>query len=137
MRGLRSTLFLLVVLLGLGGYIYFGGAKKDDADTKKDRLFPSIEAAKIEEMTVKSESGDTTTLKKDNGTWNLLKPLAVPASESDATGITNALADIDVARVLDEAPTDVKGYGLDPAKIDIEFKSSDGKVAGHLLIGDK
>ncbi len=36
MRGLKSTLALLAVLIGLGAYIYFGGAKKP-SDTPASR----------------------------------------------------------------------------------------------------
>ena len=68
MRGLKSTLALLVVLLGLGGYIYFVLAKKPDSTvTKQEKLFPALEASKIDDLKVKSESGDVTSLKKDGG----------------------------------------------------------------------
>ena len=39
MRGLRSTLLLLVALIGLGGYIYYSNSKPPaDTDTEP-RLF--------------------------------------------------------------------------------------------------
>jgi hypothetical protein len=42
-RGLKSTLALLVVLIGLGGYIYFVLAKKTDSTvTKQEKLFPAL-----------------------------------------------------------------------------------------------
>jgi hypothetical protein len=44
---------------------------------------------------------------------------------------------VDIARVLDENPTDLKEYGLDAPRIDVEFKSSDSKSSGHLFIGAK
>src|SRR6266446_9322067 len=138
MRGLRSTLLLLVVLLGLGGYIYFVLAKKPDSTiTKQEKLFPSLEASKIDDLKVKSEAGDVTVLKKEGGAWKIVSPLQVPAADSDATSVANALGDIEVVRVVDENPTDLKPYGLDAPRIDVEYKSAEAKTAGHLLVGAK
>ena len=138
MRGLRSTIVLLVALVGLGAYIYFVTSKKtDDTAVKRDKLFTSLEAATIDELKVKSESGDVTTLKKDGGVWKIVTPMAVPASDSDASGVANALGDIEVVRVLEENPSDLKTYGLDSPRIEVEFKSADGKTAGHLFVGAK
>jgi len=57
MRGLRSTIALLVVLAGLGAYIYFVTSKAEDSSTKQEKLFPSVTSDNIEELTVKSYSG--------------------------------------------------------------------------------
>jgi|KBSSwiStaDraftv2_1062776.scaffolds.fasta_scaffold07436_7 hypothetical protein len=138
MRGLKSTLALLVVLVGLGAYIFFVLAKKPDTTaTKQEKLFPALEASKIDDVKVKSESGDVTTLKKENGTWKIVSPIQVNAADSDATSLANALGDIEIVRVVEDNATDLKPYGLDSPRIDVEYKSSEAKTAGHLLIGAK
>ena len=138
MRGLKSTLALLVVLIGLGGYIYFVLAKKPDSTiTKQEKLFPNLEASKIDDLKVKSESGEVTSLKKEGGTWKVVSPIQVTAADSDATSLANALGDIEIVRVVDENPTDLKPFGLDAPRIDVEYKSSEAKTAGHLLVGAK
>jgi hypothetical protein len=138
MRGLKSTLALLVVLIGLGAYIYFVLAKKPDSTiTKQDKLFPGLEASKIDDLKVKSESGDVTALKKDGGTWKIVSPIQVTAADSDATSLANALGDIEIVRVVEENPTDLKQYGLDAPRIDVEYKSTEAKTAGHLQVGAK
>lgn len=137
MKGLRSTIALLAVLVGLGAYVYFVASKPTDNTVKQDKLFPGLESAKIEELQVKSESGEVTTLKKTDGAWNLLAPIAVPASDLESSGIANVLADLDIVRVVEEAPTDLKEYGLDAPRIEIDFKGDDGKVSGRLLVGEK
>ena len=75
MRGARSLLILLVVAGAFGAYLYFVEAKRDPLDTgeKRDKVF-AVEADKIEEITIKSESGDRTTLKKDGGGWQIAAP---------------------------------------------------------------
>ena len=76
MRGLRSTIALLVVLAGLGAYIYFVTWKKPeggaDPAATKEKVFAALEADKIEEIKVKSAAGDATTLKKDGGAWQIV-----------------------------------------------------------------
>ena len=51
MRGLRSTLALIIVLVGLGAYIYFVTWKRpENADTpKKDKVF-NVASDKIDEI---------------------------------------------------------------------------------------
>src|SRR5262245_35400192 len=127
MRGLRSTLVMLAVLVGLGAYIYFGGAKKS-TDAPAEKVFASLESGKIDELQVKSESGELTTLKKEGDAWKIVSPIAAAASPNDASGIANALADMDVVRVVDENPADVKEYGLDAPRMQVEYKGDAGKI---------
>src|SRR5438477_6167320 len=128
MRRLISTLALLVVLVGLGSYIYFDLSKTPatDAASTQEKLFPKLEGSQIDELTVKSASGDVTTLKKDGGAWKMTSPLQVPAYELDSTGIANAIATLNVDRVVDENPTDLKEYGLDAPHLTIDFKADGG-----------
>jgi uncharacterized protein DUF4340 len=138
MRGLKSTLALLVVLVGLGAYIFFVLAKKPDTTVaKQEKLFPNLESSKLDDLKVKSESGDVTSLKKENGVWKIVSPIQVDAADSDATSLGNTLGDIEIVRVVEENPTDLKPYGLDAPRIDVEFKSSEAKASGHLLVGAK
>ena len=93
MRGLRSTIALLVVLVGLGAYIYFVDLSPTAPQTTKEKVFASLEAAKIEEIQVKSEAGDVTTLKKDGTAWQLVSPVTAKASESEVSGHSRARTD--------------------------------------------
>lgn len=137
MRGLRSTLALLVVLVGLGAYVYFVASKPQDDDAGQPKMFAALDAAQISELKVKAENGDVTTVTKTDGVWKMTAPIATPAADLDASGIANALADIRVARVIDEAPTDLKEYGLDAPRIEVDFKTADGKTSGRLFVGEK
>src|SRR5437868_51376 len=114
MRGLRSTIALVVVLGGLGAYIYFVTWKQPEApDTGKklDKVF-AVASDKIDELKITSASGDATTLKKEGGAWKLVEPVAASADESEVGGITNALATADLVRVVDQNPSNLNDYGL-------------------------
>lgn len=138
MRGLRSTIALIVVLAGLGAYIYFVTWKPaNEAESKQEKVFASIQADKIDELRVKSASGDKTTLKKADGGWQLVDPVAVKADESEVSGITSSLSSLSITRVVDENPSDLKEYGLAEPRIDIAFKVAGDKDYRHLTIGEK
>jgi hypothetical protein len=138
MRGLKSTIALFLVLAGLGAYIYFVTWKQtDDTATKKDPVFAGVESDKIQELKVKAESGEVTTLKKSSDTWQIDAPVATPASDSEVMSLTSALSQLEIDRVVEEKPADLNEYGLGAPRIEIEFKSAEGKPSGRLLVGDK
>lgn len=136
MRGMKSTLALLAVLVGLGAYIYFYGDKAADPNAAQ-KLFTGLVSDNIETLTVKNDGGETTSLKKVDGKWTMTAPVQTRASDMDASGIANALAGLDITRVVEETPADVKDYGLDAPSVEIAFTSTDGKPSGKLLIGTK
>ena len=139
MHGLKSTIALFLVLVGLGAYINFVTWKSTDSDpaAKKDPVFAGVEAGTIEELTVKSEKGEVTSLTKAADKWQIVSPVAAPAADSDVMTVTSALGQLEIMRVIDEKPADLKEYGLAAPRIEVEFKSGGGKPSGKILIGDK
>lgn len=141
MRGLRSTIALAVVLAGLGAYIYFVTWKMPegaDANAKKlEKVFAGFEADKLDEIKVTSAAGDATTLKKEGGAWQVVQPITAKAEESEVSGITSALGQIEVTRVIDENPTNLNDYGLSNPRIEIDFKGPGDKEYRKLFVGDK
>lgn len=138
MRGVRSLLVLLVIGGAFAAYLYFVEAKRDtfDSGEKRDKVF-TVEADKIEELTIKSESGDQTSLKKNGPEWQIVKPASTGAN-ADATeisGITTNLSTLEQQRVIEENPQDLTPFGLAKPRIEITFKA-DGKDQ-TLQIGSK
>src|SRR5499427_2430636 len=142
MRGLKTTIALVVVLGGLLAYIYFvtwkqpeGGAAA--SDTKVEKVFPGLQSDKIDEIHVHSESGDSTVLKKEKDGWKITEPLMTAAQDSEASGIASALSQLEVARVVDENPASLVDYGLGAPRIEIQFKAAGDKDFKTLQIGQK
>jgi hypothetical protein len=138
MRGLKSTILLLVILGGLVAYIYFVDSKRPATDAEaKDKAFAELTAEQIEEVQLKSETGETARVQKTGDAWNLVEPEAVEADSVALSTLTTTIAGLEVERVVDENPTDVKQYGLDPARVDVGFRVKGQKDFQHLLIGQK
>jgi hypothetical protein len=136
MRGLRSFLVLLVILVALGAYLYFVESKRtpgDDAETKP-KVF-AVDAGAIEEITLKAEAGDATTLRKSGEDWSIVAPATAPADEAEVSGLTMNLASLEEQRLIDENPSDLAQFGLDTPRIDVGFKAAGQDH--RLLIGGK
>jgi hypothetical protein len=135
MRGLRSFLALLVVLIGVGGYAYFVESKRDPLDAdKKDKVF-TVQADQIDEITVKSESGEQTTLRKSGTEWQLAQPVTAQPDSAEVSGLTSNLSSLEIGRMIEENPGDLTEYGLAQPRIEVAFKS--GGKERRLQIGRK
>src|SRR5262245_41473407 len=139
MRGLRSTIALVVVLIGLGAYIYFVTWKTpaSDAASNKEKVFQAVQSDKIDDITLKTQTGGTTKLKKENGGWQIVDPVTAKADESEISGMTSNLSSLEIGRVIDENPTNLEQYGLATPRIEVDFKAPEDKEARGLYIGEK
>ena len=137
MRGLTSTIVLLVVLAGLGGYIYFVESKREPADaTAKPKAF-ELTAESIDELQIRNATGATSRVRREGGSWKLVEPVTADADNGIVGTVTTNLASLEVQRVVDENPQDLAQYGLNPARIEVGFRLRDQKDFQRLLVGDK
>ncbi len=135
MKGVRSFLVLVVIAAALGGFLYYDSKREPGDGKKQDKVFAAVTADKIARITVKSSSGDRTTIEKQGVAWQVTQPSAMPADEAELSGIASNLASLEVQRVVDDQATDVTQYGLDPARIEVAFTFA-GKEH-TLLLGQK
>ena len=137
MRG-WPTLALVVVLAGLVGYIYFVDSKQEaGGTTAKEKPFGSLQADDVEEVQIKSADGETTRVQKSDGKWQVVDPVKTDADTSELTTIASSIATFEINHVVDENATDLKQYGLEPARLDVAFRSKGQKDLRHLQLGEK
>jgi hypothetical protein len=134
MRGLRSLIILLVIAIPLGWYAYRDSSRPADEGEKRDKVF-TVEADKIEEISLKSESGERTRLQKSGTDWKIVAPAGAPPDANEISSVTSGIATVEIDSVIDENPPDLKEYGLAQPRIEVTFKA-DGKEQ-TLLIGQK
>jgi hypothetical protein len=138
MGGLRSTVVLLVVLAGLGGYIYFVDANRDPAALDANpRAFVELSADDIEEVQIRSDGGETSRVQRVGENWQLIEPSDADADAGVVGTVTSSLASLEVQRVVDEQPADLSQYGLEPARIDVAFRLEGQEDFEHLLVGEQ
>lgn len=136
MRGLRSFIVLLIIAIAFGSFLYFYESKQTPGaeSEPRDKVF-AVEADQIDEVTVKSESGEQTTLKKSGTDWQIAAPVTADADDAEAPGIARNLATLEQQRVVEENPADLKEFGLAEPRIRVTFKAGGQEHA--LLIGSK
>ena len=66
-----------------------------------------------------------------------MSPIQASPPKSDVIAAASALANLDVVRVVDEAPADLAQYGLASPRVEVEYKASGEKPSGKLLLGGK
>ena len=138
MGGLKSTIVLLVLLVGIGSYIYFVESERDPAAADaKPKAFTELPADTIEEIRIKNADGETSHLQRVGDKWQLLEPSKADADAGVVGTVTSNLSTLEIQRVVDENPADLKQYGLEPARIDLSFRLKDQKDFQQLLVGDK
>jgi uncharacterized protein DUF4340 len=136
MRGVRSLIVLVIIAIPLGWYALRESKREPSSDAKKlEKVFGDVQQDKIDRLTVKSESGDRTTVEKKGGEWQLTQPVSAKADEGAVSGIASNLSTLEMQRVVDDQASDFKQYGLDPPRIDIVFKT--GAQERKLAVGQK
>lgn len=139
MKRLWSTLALVLVFAGLGGYIYFVDSTRP-ADTSiegepaRTDVF-SVEADKINEIRLTSK-GQTSLLRKTEAGWQMIEPTQVDADPPEAIGLAQAIANLESVREVVDNPSDLKQFGLAEPQITVEFKA-EGGAAGSFKLGNK
>ena len=140
MRGIWSTLALVVVLAGLGAYIYFVESKRPDTGSSiegepaREKFF-TVETDKINEVKL-TYKGQTTLLRKTDAGWKIVEPTPSDADPPEAISLAQAISNLESVRPVVDNPSDLKQFGLAEPPITVEFKAENG-VSGSFKLGNK
>jgi Domain of unknown function (DUF4340) len=132
MKRLWSTLGLVAVAAGLGAYIFFVDAERSDTETK-EKVF-TVAGDDVEELRVTAK-GETTVLRKTDGTWKVVEPVATEADQNEITSLLSSLTSLEINREVDPKASNLAEYGLASPKADISFTAKGG-VTGRVRLGD-
>ena len=138
MRGLRSTLVLLVITVSMGAYIYFVERHRtpSSAPEPNEQLF-DFEANDLSSLRVTSEDGGVTTLERTDEMWRITTPVDTAADETTASSIASTLASLEVRRVVEESPINLEPFGLDEPILNLGFSLNKTDTTQHLLVGEE
>ncbi len=142
----RTLLVLLVLVLGLGSYIWFYDRDQPSSEERAELAKKAIPLKK-DEVTAVSLQSDAGTVrlerasapkpkkeKKDEGDdlvsaapaeWHIVEPLKARADASLVDGLLDALGALDTVRKLDDVS--VKEVGLDKPRATVKVKTADGE----------
>jgi Domain of unknown function (DUF4340) len=127
----RTTLILILLALGLGGFVYFyeirGATQREEVKDKKQQIF-SFTEDDVQSLTIKTKN-ITLNLERSgqpsNPKWLLKSPTSEPANDAIVSYLTNLLVKGTSDGSLPISPTQLGEFGLDqpPATINIKLKS--------------
>ncbi|MEQ1757761.1 MAG: DUF4340 domain-containing protein [Vicinamibacterales bacterium] len=137
MKRAASTLILVVVLAGLGGYIYFVENRKPATDPDAKAKAFEAKSEDIEELQITIADGGTSTLKKIDDRWQIVDPVQAEADNSEINNMASSLASLDVQRVVDETPADLAPFGLSAPHLEVAFRLKGQTAFQRLQIGEK
>lgn len=121
----RTTFVLLLILAGLGAYLYWLELPRQQKEAEAKKLF-SIKPEDIVEVRLRFEDRNIL-LRKSGDVWRVIEPLDAPADEITVKNLLNTIAECEVKRELDNA-TDLKQFGLDPPFVTLELKLKDREL---------
>ena len=134
----KATLFLALLLVGLGLYLFFvefpQERRKTAEEEKASRVF-SFNSKEVSGLTVRYPNAEEISLIKDrDGKWRLTRPIETAASRSDVNKVIGLTDSLEFKRVAEEKPSDLHAFGLDPPQVQVSLKFPDREE--RLLIGD-
>ena len=133
-----SALILLVVALGLGGYLYFVESERSVADPDAKKKVFTYDAATINQVQIKSSGGEVTSLRKGaDNTWTIVRPVQATADRNSISEVVTSLSSLEEQRVVDENAADLKAYGLAEPRVDVTFHVDGDKEPKRILLGEK
>lgn len=138
MRG-RSFLFLVIVAAALGGYIYFVELKREPeptTPTTREKVF-TLEPGAIERLEVTNASAEATALERKDTTWQVTAPESAEADTIEVSQVVSSIETLERSRVIDENPSALAPFGLEPARIRVSFTPKGAAAPTTLLVGNK
>ena len=122
----RTTIGLLVLLLGLIGYVCWVEVPKAQQEAKKKTLF-EFKADDATDVSLAYDDREIV-LKKSGTDWRITKPIDAAADNSSVNNLVTAIADCEVKKELTDASSDLSQYGLDKPFVTIHVKLKDKEL---------
>lgn len=133
---MKRTLAVLLILAGLGAYVYFveiKGKQKEQAAEKKSKRVVPYESADIDRLTIVNAAGRIELVKRGEA-WHLAAPVSAPADESAVSSLVSSLTSAETKETIAGA-ADLAGFGLEPPKAGVTVNAGGKQV--EVLIGRK
>ena len=111
-----STLFMFIVLAGLGGYLYLvefpAKQREEKQESQQKQLLPFPETA-ITGLSITTAQGPVEFKLTEPGKWSIVAPLQTDADNREVQALIRALVTGTVTRTVEEQATQLAPFGLE------------------------
>ena len=126
---------MLVVLLGLGAYVYFVELPKAKQDAEKPTVL-TFEKESVDTLTLTYPEREISLQQTAVGEWNLTAPIQAKADDTAVNNMLTTLEDEEVTRSLTpQEPTDLALYGLAQPPVVVNLVLQDGTTLPKVSVG--
>lgn len=127
---LRSILVLLLILAGLGAYVYFVDVPREQREERAKVLF-DIEAADVRTVRVQREDASIE-IERDGDGWKIVAPVSAKADKAVVDSLVKAVVDCDVEKDLGKQDADLAPFGLDKPQVSVSLGTGDAPLTVHV-----
>ncbi|HIK07907.1 MAG TPA: DUF4340 domain-containing protein [Trichormus sp. M33_DOE_039] len=123
----KTTLILVLLALGLGGFVYFyeiqGATQREEAKENKQQIF-SFAEDDVQALTIKTAKL-TLNLERNpqpNPKWLIKSPVSEPANDAIVSYLMDLLVKGKSDRSVSVTPNQIGEFGLDQPQVTIDIK---------------
>lgn len=128
----RTTLILILLALGLGGFVYFyeirGASQREEAKQKQQQIF-NLAADDIQSLTI-NKNNATINIERNTTQppkWLLKSPVSAPANDASVSYLIDLLVKGVQNRTISTSANQLGEFGLDQPLATIEIKLKNQK----------
>ncbi len=126
---------MLVVLLGLGAYVYFIELPKAKQEAEKPTVL-TFEKEAVDTLTLTYPEREIRLQQTAAGEWDITAPIQTKADDTTVNNMLTAIVDEEVTRSLTpEEPVDLALYGLAQPPVVLRIALQDGTTLPRVSIG--
>jgi hypothetical protein len=128
---------MLLILAGLGGYVYFVELPNEKLEEKRETETTTLlllPEASITGLTISTAQGPVEMRQQAPGSWTIVSPLQADADTREVQALIRALVTGKVTRTVDDTGTTLAPFGLDQPMTTITLTARDQQET--LAMGD-
>ncbi len=128
---------MLLILAGLGGYLYFVELPNEKLEEKRETETTTLlllPEASITGLTISTAQGPVEMRQQAPGSWTIVSPLQADADTREVQALIRALVTGKVTRTVDDTGTTLAPFGLDQPMTTITLTAGDQQET--LAMGD-
>ncbi len=135
----KTIVVLMILAAGLGGFFYYDTywltPAREKVASSKGRLW-IVEPKDVEALTIRRK-GNTVSLKRVEGGWEMLEPVNARGDRGVIDEVVTDLATARMDREIDAGPSKLADFGLDPAEAEVMLQVKGRQEPLALLVGGK
>ncbi len=142
MRGLKSTILLIVVLAVWALHLLrrFQAARRHARSGGHHRRVEGKSLSRSKQTRSRKSASPPKRKRRSSrnrtATWKIVEPAATDADQTEASGLTTSLTGLEYGRIVEENAADLATYGLADPRFKVAFKGAGG-AAGEILLGER